>query len=82
MFCLPAFPCFPTEKSKVISQWGSLEEAMQTYDKVIPYATRVEELKKLGFSPKDHPNVRTLNHAEVLDPLQGIGPSLVPGPNL
>ena len=64
----------PHGERKVISQWGSFEEAMQAYDKVVPYTTRAEELKELGFSPKDHPNVRILNHAEVLDrPLTGPG---------
>jgi hypothetical protein len=47
-------------------QWNSFEEAQQTFDKIIPYQTNVDELRALGLNPDITPNITLLNYSDVL----------------
>ena len=46
--------------------WASYEDAEQTFDKIIPYQTGVDDLKALGFDVKTTPNITILNYSDVL----------------
>jgi len=59
----------PHGQDKVISPWKSFDEVMAAYDKVIPQHTERPALIELGFSPERSPNVRILNHLEILNRL-------------
>jgi hypothetical protein len=47
-------------------QWHSFEEAQQTFDKIIPYQTSVDDLKAFGLNPEITPNITLLNYSDVL----------------
>lgn len=49
------------------SRWPTFDAAMQAYDAIEPYITDTGELRTLGFDPDANPNVRILNHLEVLE---------------
>jgi len=55
----------PRGESKIVSRWTSFEEAKQAYEQIVSYETRDEDLRALGFSPHNQPNVRILNHADL-----------------
>lgn len=56
----------PRGNYAVEGPWKSFEEAQQTFDRIIPYQTRVEDLKALGLDPVSGPNVTLLNYSDVL----------------
>lgn len=56
----------PKNKSTIEGQWDSYEAAEQTFDKIIPYQTRVDDLKALGLNVKSTPNITILNYSDVL----------------
>lgn len=56
----------PRGNTVVEGPWQSFEEAQQTFDKIIPYQTSVEDLKVLGLDPKSSPNITLLNYSDVL----------------
>jgi hypothetical protein len=57
----------PHGEDKVISQWKQFKDVKADYDKVIPYQSKREDLDELGFTPEKSPNVRILNHFEILN---------------
>ena len=57
----------PHGERKVVSQWTSFEEAKLAFDQITPYRTKDAELRTLGFSPSNQPNVRILNHADLAE---------------
>lgn len=56
----------PRGNHAVEGPWKSFEEAQQTFDRVIPYQTRVADLKALGLDPASVPNITLLNYSDVL----------------
>lgn len=56
----------PTGKSTIEGQWDSYKSAEQTFDKIIPYQTRVEDLNALGLDVQSTPNITILNYSDVL----------------
>jgi hypothetical protein len=56
----------PHGSSKVEGPWASFEEAQQTFDKITPYSTTVDDLKKLNIDPHAQPNITILNYSDVL----------------
>jgi len=49
------------------SPWENFDRAKETYDKIIPGVTNVNDLKKLGFDPFMEPNIRIMNVTEVIN---------------
>jgi len=49
------------------SPWNSFSSAKAAYEKVVPGKTTVKDLKGLGFSPYDTPNIRILTYLDVID---------------
>ena len=59
----------PSGGEKTTSQWESFEAVKQAYDQVQLQQTREESLHELGFTPERSPNVRILNHLEIVNRL-------------
>lgn len=56
----------PESDIKVEGPWHSFEEAQQTFDKITPYSTTLEDLKGLKLDPRTQPNITILNYSDVL----------------
>lgn len=56
----------PREKQVTESRWNSFEQAKESFDKIRPYKTTGEELKKLGFDPYKTPNVKILTYLDII----------------
>lgn len=46
--------------------WASFEEARDSFEKIVPYQTRVEDLAAIGIVPRVTPNITVLNYSDVL----------------
>ncbi|OGT00320.1 MAG: hypothetical protein A3K04_07000, partial [Gallionellales bacterium RBG_16_56_9] len=56
----------PKQETIVEGPWQSFQEAQQTFDKIIPYKTTVQELQQLKLDPDSNPNVIILNYSDIL----------------
>lgn len=56
----------PSSQEKSIQPWESFEEAKASYDRIEPYVTDFDGIRKLGFDPLKTPNMKILNHAQVV----------------
>lgn len=56
----------PHGDANVEGPWKSFEEAQQTFAKIVPYRTTVEDLKSLDIDPHSRPNITILNYSDVL----------------
>ena len=66
-FCLAGCSSLlPRSDAVVEGPWKSFEEAQQTFDKIMPYQTSVDDLKALGLDPKSSPNITLLNYSDVV----------------
>lgn len=48
------------------SPWQSFQDVQQVFDKIVPYQTTVEDLKRLRLDPESNPNITILNYSDVL----------------
>lgn len=56
----------PTAQDKSVQPWASFEEAKASYDRIEPFVTDLDGVRALGFDPFKTPNIRILNHAQVV----------------
>lgn len=56
----------PRGESIVQGPWQSFEDAQAAFDRIVPYQTDVEELKRLNIDPARTPNITLLNYSDVL----------------
>lgn len=56
----------PRGESVAESPWQSFEEAQQTFDRIVPYQTTIEDLRALKLDPMHNPNITLLNYSDVL----------------
>lgn len=56
----------PRSKAVIDSPWQNFQEAQQTFDKIIPHQTTVNDLKHLKLDPETNPNITILNYSDVL----------------
>lgn len=56
----------PRGESVADSPWNSFDEAQQTFDKIVPYKTTVEDLRSFKLDPLRNPNITLLNYSDVL----------------
>ena len=56
----------PRGESLTDSPWHSFNEAQQTFDKIVPYKTTVEDLRSFKLDPMRNPNITLLNYSDVL----------------
>lgn len=56
----------PRAKTITVGPWQNFQDAQQTFDKIIPYQTTIEDLKSLKLDPKSNPNITVLNYSDVI----------------
>lgn len=56
----------PHGESVAESPWNSYDDALKTFDKIVPHQTTVEDLAKLKLDPMHNPNITLLNYSDVL----------------
>jgi len=56
----------PTGQEKSVQPWGTFEDAKASYDKIEPFVTDVDGVRELGFDPFNTPNIKILNHIQVV----------------
>lgn len=55
----------PKDESITVGAWNSFEEAQQTFDKIIPNQTNLDELSELNINPETNANISILNYSDV-----------------
>jgi hypothetical protein len=66
----------PRSNTVVEGPWQNYQEAQQTFDRIVPYQTRSDDLKALGLD-LDGPNIAILTYSDIvrrLIPSQSISP--------
>ena len=56
----------PSGNTVINGPWDSYASAEKTFDKIVPYQTRVEDLHGLGLDIHSTPNITILNYSDVL----------------
>jgi len=56
----------PTERVSPDNKWRSYEEALASFEQVIPHVTTVSNLSVMGFDPLHSPNIKVLTYLDVL----------------
>ncbi|OYY94325.1 MAG: hypothetical protein B7Y41_08375 [Hydrogenophilales bacterium 28-61-23] len=56
----------PTNQEQSLQPWKTFEAAKASYDKIEPFITDLDTVRTLGFDPYKTPNMRILNHAQVV----------------
>lgn len=57
----------PSSRVTVESPWNSYDDAMASFDKIIPNKTALHELRSLGFDPFSTPNIKILTYLDVMN---------------
>lgn len=57
---------FSSNQSATTMRWKSYNQVEAAFLKIQPYETTEENLRKLGFDPKDSPNVKILNYVDII----------------
>jgi hypothetical protein len=57
---------FPSKTTTVESRWKSYAEIDAAFEKIIPYQSNTNDLRTLGFHPSVSPNVKLLNHSDIV----------------
>ncbi len=47
-------------------EWETFDEAKTAFEKIIPYETTSDDLKKIGFDPNSTPNLVILSHLDIV----------------
>jgi len=55
----------PKEKAITVGVWDTYEEAQNAFDKITPYQTTLNELKKLNINAEINSNVTILTYADI-----------------
>ena len=56
----------PTSKQDINNQWQSFDDVKKSYDEIIPNSTTMDTVRTIGFDPFKKPNMRILNHSQVV----------------
>ena len=56
----------PRGEAVADSPWQNFEDAQQTFDRIVPHKTTVEDLRALKLDPLHNPNITLLNYSDVL----------------
>jgi hypothetical protein len=57
----------PSSTLTVESPWQDFESAKQSYEKIVPEVTTIDDLKKSGYDPQKTPNIRIMTATEVIN---------------
>jgi len=56
----------PSYLDQSVQPWKTFEEAKASYDQIEPFVTNLDTVCALGFDPFKTPNMKILNHAQVV----------------
>lgn len=56
----------PKSKEVTASPWQSFQDAQNAFDKIIPGATTIAQLRQMKLDPSTNPNIAILNYADVM----------------
>lgn len=56
----------PTSRTTTRSQWTNYDQVDAAFAKIIPFQTRTNDLKTLGFDPSVSPNVHLLTYVDIV----------------
>jgi hypothetical protein len=56
----------PRGNTVIDGPWDNYESAEQTFEKIVPYQTSVDDLKGFGLALRSTPNITVLNYSDVL----------------
>jgi len=57
---------FSSSQSTTTMRWKSYNQVEAAFQKITPYETTEDGLRKLGFDPKASPNVKILNYVDII----------------
>lgn len=55
----------PKDQHISVGAWDTFEEAQQSFDKIIPHQTSLDELSELNINPETNANISILNYSDV-----------------
>lgn len=55
----------PSSSVTIESPWKDYDSAKASYEKIIPWVTTQEDLKKIGYDPRKMSNIKIMNATEV-----------------
>ena len=64
--CVGCSGILPTSHVATSSHWAGFAESKASFDSVEPASTSVDQLRELGFDPLSTPNLRLLNHLDLI----------------
>lgn len=56
----------PRQELSMPTPWGSFDEALQSFERIVPGRTSIADLKALGIDPYTRPNITILNYADLV----------------
>ncbi|MFQ5451687.1 MAG: hypothetical protein ACE5E9_13750 [Nitrospinaceae bacterium] len=56
----------PSARQNTGFRWATFEEAKTAFEKIVPFQTNSEDLRKLGFDPFVSPNIRILTYLDII----------------
>ena len=74
---------FPSNTTTVESHWHSYADVQADFNKIVPYQTRTNDLKGLGFDPNISANINVLTYVDIIQifmPNPGIRLKDLPAP--
>ena len=57
----------PVSENVSRSPWKTFESCKDDYNKIVPFETTTKDLKELGFDPFTTPNIKILNHLDIME---------------
>src|ERR1041385_1264313 len=57
---------FPTTRATTRSAWTNYADVQAAFDRIVPYQTRTNDLKTLGFDPAAAPNIKILTYVDII----------------
>lgn len=56
----------PNTENTVNGPWEDYDQAQAIFEKIVPYKTSVNDLKLIGFDPKNNPNVKIIPFSSLI----------------
>jgi len=56
----------PSSRVKTKSPWNTYTSARDSFNQITPYASKFEDLKRLGFHPTKMPNIKVLSYLDII----------------
>lgn len=56
----------PKSSEVTASPWQTFQDAQDAFDKIVPGATTIADLRRMKLDPRSNPNIAILNYADVM----------------